>query len=98
MKSGRHSFSHCGFCEPVNDESMPIPSMPARVPGALPRAFAVTPRFGGVTLTRRLGGLGFLRLTAQLVERGQVALAHRLDKTLERYIGDADQAEMAVFT
>ena len=44
--------------------------MPARVPGALPRTFAVTPRFGGVTLTRRLGGLGFLRLTAQLVERG----------------------------
>ena len=98
MKSGRHSFSHCRFCEPVNDESMTVSSVSTGMPSALPRAFAVAPRLARFTFTHRLGGLGFLRLTAQLVERGQVALAHRLDKALEGYIGDADQAEMAVFT
>ncbi len=67
------------------------------MPCTRPCGIAVMPRltaFSGVNRGSRLGPLG---LFAQLVDRRQVTFTHTLDKALERHIGDAYQAEVAVF-
>lgn len=80
---------------------MAIARMTTRMAATLPCALAIMARLTAVgAMTRGLVGLclGLPGFLAQLVERLQVALAHTVDKTLERHIGDAHQAEMAVLT